>query len=62
MVVAYRICRAGNKVLLTLVMLAHIFLAVMAVRERQEGVMGDAADTPDLVDLTPAEIHRLLVS
>ncbi|MFE6805384.1 hypothetical protein ACFVEN_27485 [Streptomyces sp. NPDC057681] len=43
-------------------MLAHIFLAVMAVQERQKGVMGDAADTPDLVDLTPAEIHRQLVS
>lgn len=39
-------------------MLAHTFLAAMAVQAREK--RGDTADTPDLVDLTPAEIRRLL--
>lgn len=42
---------------ITLAMLAHTFLAVMVVQEREK--RGATADTPDLVDLTPAEIRRL---
>ncbi|MGW1089878.1 DUF6233 domain-containing protein [Streptomyces sp. NPDC002596] len=40
-------------------MLAHAFLAVMAMRSTKRGV---EADTPDLVALTPAEIRRLLAA
>ncbi len=43
----------------TLAMLAHAFLAAIAAQERERGP-GD--DTPDLVDLTPAEIRRLLAA
>ncbi|MFB6783159.1 IS701 family transposase [Streptomyces sp. NPDC056352] len=43
---------------ITLAMLAHAFLAVLAAQERERG--GSERDTPDLVDLTPAEIRRLL--
>lgn len=43
---------------ITLAMLAHAFLAVMAGQEREKG--GADRDTPGLVDLTPAEIRRLL--
>lgn len=39
-------------------MLAHAFLAVTAAQEQQK--RGADHDTPDLVDLTPAEIRRLL--
>lgn len=45
---------------ITLAMLAHAVLAVMAVQEHEKG--GAQTDTPDLVDLTPAEIRRLLAA
>jgi hypothetical protein len=45
---------------ITLTMLAYAFLSVMAANEREKG--GSARDTLDLVDLTPAEIRRLLAA
>ncbi|MFD8708081.1 IS701 family transposase [Kitasatospora sp. NPDC059648] len=39
---------------------AHTFLAAIAAQEREKG--GSNPDTPDLVDLTPAEIRRLLAT
>jgi hypothetical protein len=45
---------------ITLAMLAHAFLAVMAGQEREKGVQG--LDTPGLVDFTPTEIRRLLAT